>query len=166
MVRREAYSLSICTTPKAAEDDGDFADDLVLLLEDGTSGVGTGILIGVGDCERAWLDNGNSGLPCMDSSVPVAPCRGISDGFGKSVKVMSKASRGYDEGEKSQVASSRSNGWLEVVKDAVLEEDDSRFEPSISAVSLLCSELSDADATGAVIYIHGVLLLEQREQVG
>ncbi|KAM0516276.1 hypothetical protein ACHAPE_005422 [Trichoderma viride] len=109
---------------EGAEDDGDFADDLVLLLEDGTSGVRTGILIGGGDCERPWLDDENSGLPCTDNSVPVAPCRGISDGFGKSAKAISKASRGYDEGEKSQVASSRSNGWLEVVKDAVLEEDD------------------------------------------
>jgi hypothetical protein len=124
LVRREAYSLSICTAPKGAEDDEDFADDLVLLLEDGTRGVGAGILIGGGDCERAWLDDENSGLPCTDGPVSVAFCRDISDEFGKSAKAMSKASRGYDEGEKSQVASSRSNGWLEVVKDAVLEEDD------------------------------------------
>lgn len=166
MVRREAYSLSICTTPKGVEDDGDFADDPVLLLDDGTSGVGTGIRIGVGGCERAWLDDENSGVPCMDSSVPVASSLGISDEFGKSVKVISKAPKGYDEGEKSQVASSRSNGWLEVVKDSVLEEDDLRFEPSISAVPLLCSEWSDVDAAGAMVYIHGVPLLEQREQVG
>lgn len=121
MVRRDAYSLSICTTLKGAEDDGeDVADDLVLLLEDAASGMETGTPMDAGGCERAWMDDENSGLLCTDSSVPVNPCRGISDEFGISAKAMSKEPRGYEEDEKSQAASSRSNGWFEVAKGPIL----------------------------------------------
>lgn len=139
--------------------------DPTLSMDDGVSGIGPGIPIDDSDSESTWLELVNSGLSCRDGSVVEKSGGVIGEGFGKSVKVMSKDSRGYEEAGNSQADISGSKSWFEFAK-LTTPEEDCRLELGVSAASLRCSERSEVEATEDAAYTHGVPRLAQRVQMG
>jgi hypothetical protein len=125
----KGYSLSTWTRECGIEDEGGLGAELTLpfhQFEDDAIDVGTGMP----------LDGVNT---ILSSSINVCVVGKLScvsgGGFASSAMVILKASREYEEAEKSHAGSSRLNCWLEVVK-SIWEDDDWLKEEYLRAALL------------------------------